>query len=192
MTISYTARRLLQLRERTVKSMMRITKTVYNDLKQLGICYVTPTHRGTTGGLRSQHWQPKTVESNSVTLGVPNLQRCIPTIIGNRPTAQPAERVGTSPPLHDNLIPVKLSSNPRTYLSKQVSLYLTHFIPSPQPTRATVLPGCLPILASQKPAKIGSSPITVFLLPLLCDFSISFTKTYCNCYHIYIKGKLTK
>ena len=97
---------------------------MYNDLKQLGICYVTPTHRGTTGGLRSQHWQPKTVESNSVTLGVPNLQRRIPTIIGNRPTAQPAERVGTSPPLHDNLISVKLSSNPRTYLSKQVSLCL--------------------------------------------------------------------
>ena len=109
MTISYTARRLLQLCERT--------KPVYDDLKQLGDCYVTPTHRGTTGGLIRQHWQPKTVESNSVTLGVPNLQRRIPTIIGNRPTAQPAERVGTSPPLHDNLIPVKLLSNPRTYLS---------------------------------------------------------------------------
>ena len=42
---------------------------------------------------------------------------------------------------------------------------LTHFIPSPQPSRATALPGCLPILASQKPAEIGSSPITVFHLP---------------------------
>ena len=69
---------------------------------------------------------------------------------------------------------------------------LTHFIPSPQPTRATALPGCLPILASQKPAEIGSSPITVFHLPLLCDFSILFTKTYYYCYDIYIKGKLTK
>ena len=123
MTISYTAQQLLQLRERTVKSMMRrVPISVYNDLKQLDICYVTPTHRGTTGGLRRQHWQPKTVESNSVTLGVPNLQRRIPTIIGNRPSAQPAKRVGTSPPLH--LISVKLSSNPRTYLSKQVSLCL--------------------------------------------------------------------
>ena len=69
---------------------------------------------------------------------------------------------------------------------------LTHFIPSPQPTRATALPGCLPILASQKPAEIGSSPITVFHLPLLCDFSVLFTKTYYDCYHIYIKGKLTE
>ena len=69
---------------------------------------------------------------------------------------------------------------------------LTHSIPSPQPTRATALPGCLPILASQKPAEIGSSPIIVFHLHLLCDFSILFTKTYYDCYHIYIKGKLTK
>ena len=69
---------------------------------------------------------------------------------------------------------------------------LTHFIPSPQPARATALPGCLPILASQKPAEIGSSPVTVFHLPLLCDFSVLFTKTYYDCYNIYIKGKLTK
>ena len=95
---------------------------MYSILKYLR---VTKTFsRGTTGGLIRQHWQPKTVESNSVTLEVPNLQRRIPTIIGNRPTAQPAKRVGTSPPMHDNLIPVKLSSNPRTYLSKQVSLCL--------------------------------------------------------------------
>ena len=60
---------------------------------------------------------------------------------------------------------------------------LTHVIPSPQPTRATVLSGCLPILASQKPAENGSSPITVFHLPLLCDFSILFTKIYYDCYH---------
>ena len=39
-----------------------------------------------------------------------------------------------------------------------VILYmLTHFILNPQPTRATVLPGCLPILAGQKPAKIGKA-----------------------------------
>ena len=63
---------------------------------------------------------------------------------------------------------------------------ISHFIPSPQPTRSTALPGCLPILASQKPAEIGSSPITVFHLPLLCDFSILFTKTYYDCYQIYI------
>ena len=69
---------------------------------------------------------------------------------------------------------------------------LTHFIPSPQPTRDYALPRCLPILASQKPAEIGSSLITVFHLPLLCDFSILFTRTYYDCYHIYIKGKLTK
>ena len=66
--------------------------------------------------------------------------------------------------------------------------FLTHFIPSPQPTRATALPGYLPILASQKPAEIGSSPITVFHLPLLCDFSILFTKTYYDCYHIQRKA----
>ena len=124
MVIQYTNHELLQLREHTVKSLMRVTKTVYNVLKQLDISYVTPTHRGTTGGLIREHWQPETVESNSVTLGVPNLQRRIPTIIGNRPTAHPAKRVGTSPLLHDNLISVQLSSNPRTYLSQQVSLCL--------------------------------------------------------------------
>ena len=43
---------------------------------------------------------------------------------------------------------------------------LTHFIPSPQPTRATVLPGCLPILASQNWVKTDHC----FHLPLLCDF----------------------
>ena len=126
MVIKYTNYELLQLREHTVNSLMRETKTVYNVLKQLDISYVTTTHRGTTGGLIRQHWQPETVESNSVglTLGVTNLQRRIPTIIGNRPTAHPAKRVGTSPLLHDNLISVQLSSNPRTYLSQQVSLCL--------------------------------------------------------------------
>ena len=124
MVIQYTNHELLQLRKHTVKSLMRVTKTVYNVLKQLDIAYVTSTHRCTTGGLIRQHWQPETVESNSVILGVPNLQRRIPKIIGNRPTAHAAKRMGTSPLLHDNLISVKLSSNPRTYLSKHVSLCL--------------------------------------------------------------------
>ena len=65
--IQYTNHELLQLlRKKTVKSMMRVTKTVYNDLKQMGICYVMPTHRETTSSLRNQHWQRKTAESNSV------------------------------------------------------------------------------------------------------------------------------
>ena len=35
---------------RSTKSQMRVSRAVYCDLKQLGICYATLTQRGTTGG----------------------------------------------------------------------------------------------------------------------------------------------
>ncbi|KAI0214517.1 putative RNA-directed DNA polymerase from transposon BS [Lamellibrachia satsuma] len=50
MVIVYTSHRLRQLCQRSTKSLMRVSSAVYYDLKQLGICYATPTHRGTTGG----------------------------------------------------------------------------------------------------------------------------------------------
>ena len=50
MVIMYTSHRLRQLCQRSTKSLMRVSSAVYYDLKQLGICYATPTHRGTTGG----------------------------------------------------------------------------------------------------------------------------------------------
>ena len=50
MTIRYTSRELLNLFGRMTQPMKRATTTVYNNITQLGICSVSPTHRGTTGG----------------------------------------------------------------------------------------------------------------------------------------------
>ena len=36
--------------QRAAKSPMRVSRSVYFDLKQLDICYATPKQRGTTGG----------------------------------------------------------------------------------------------------------------------------------------------
>ncbi|KAK2174670.1 hypothetical protein NP493_781g00012 [Ridgeia piscesae] len=49
MVIEYTSYQLRQLCQRSTKSLMRVSREVYYNLKQLDICYATPTHRGTTG-----------------------------------------------------------------------------------------------------------------------------------------------
>ena len=51
MVIAYTSHQLRQLCRRATKSpLMRVSREVYCNLRQLDICYATPTHRGTTGG----------------------------------------------------------------------------------------------------------------------------------------------
>ena len=50
MVIAYTSHQLRQLCQRATKSLMRVSREVYCNLKQLDISYATPTHRGTTGG----------------------------------------------------------------------------------------------------------------------------------------------
>ena len=58
MAITYTSQQLRQLCQRSAKWLMRITRAVYYDLKQLGINHATPTHRGTTGGLFQRATKP--------------------------------------------------------------------------------------------------------------------------------------
>ena len=57
-------------------------------------------------------------------------QQRIATVIGHRPTAHNANEVDivglVSSQMHDNLIPVKLSCNPQTCPTTQVSLCLMH------------------------------------------------------------------
>jgi len=50
MVIAYTSHQFRQLCQRSTKSFMRVSREVYYNLKQLDICYATPTHRLTTGG----------------------------------------------------------------------------------------------------------------------------------------------
>ena len=50
MAIRYSTRELLNLFGWMTQPMKRVTTTVYNNITQLGICSVSPTHRGTTGG----------------------------------------------------------------------------------------------------------------------------------------------
>ena len=52
MAITYTSFQLRQLCQHIAKPLMRVRKTVYNNLKQLDICLATPTHRGTAAGCR--------------------------------------------------------------------------------------------------------------------------------------------
>ena len=50
MAITYTANQLRQICQQSSRSLMRVSKPVYSNLKQLGISHATPTHRGTTAG----------------------------------------------------------------------------------------------------------------------------------------------
>ena len=50
MVIAYTSHQFRQLCQRSTTSLMRVSREVYYNLKQLDICYATPTHRLTTGG----------------------------------------------------------------------------------------------------------------------------------------------
>ena len=52
MAITYTAHQLLQICQQSSRSLMRISKPVYRNIKQLGIRHATPTHRGTTAGFQ--------------------------------------------------------------------------------------------------------------------------------------------
>ena len=49
MVIAYTSRQLRQVCQLSMKSLMRVSWEVYYNLKQLDICYATPTHRGISG-----------------------------------------------------------------------------------------------------------------------------------------------
>ena len=50
MVIAYTSHQLRQLCQRSTKSLMRVSREVYYNLKQLDICYAMPTHILTNGG----------------------------------------------------------------------------------------------------------------------------------------------
>ena len=50
MVIAYTSHQLRQLCQRATKSLMRVSREVYYNLKQFDICYASPTHTETTGG----------------------------------------------------------------------------------------------------------------------------------------------
>ena len=50
MVIAYTSHQLRQVCQLSTKSLMRVSREIYYNLKQLDICYGIPTHIGTTGG----------------------------------------------------------------------------------------------------------------------------------------------
>ncbi|KAK2179056.1 hypothetical protein NP493_517g02007 [Ridgeia piscesae] len=52
MAITYSSRQLFKMCHQTSKSVMGVSKSVFYDLKLLGICNAPPTHRGTAGGQR--------------------------------------------------------------------------------------------------------------------------------------------
>ena len=63
MAIRYTTRELLNLFGRMTQPMKRVTTTVYHNITQLGICSVSLTHRGTTGGGRDHFVTNKTIST---------------------------------------------------------------------------------------------------------------------------------
>lgn len=98
MVIVYSSYQLRQLMQHTSKSVMRVTKSVFCNLRQLGIFNARPTHRGARGGqrqwLRSKVMPPTSM--NNTGLPTDYGQSCatqtwIPTVIGRRP-----------PPTHHN------------------------------------------------------------------------------------------
>ena len=72
MAITYSSRQLFQVCHQTSKSVMGFSRSVFYDLKQLGICNAPPTHRGTTGGRRQCRW-PETMQSTSMNTTVSSL-----------------------------------------------------------------------------------------------------------------------
>ena len=72
MAITYSSRQLFQMCHQTSKSVICVSRSVFDDLKQLGICNAPPTHRWTTGGRRQCRW-PETMHSTSMNTTVSSL-----------------------------------------------------------------------------------------------------------------------
>ena len=86
---TYTA---CQLAQGTHSNPSRLDARTWNILRELGNAARLPTKRGCRGGHK---------------------QHCIPTVIGHRPIPKhTANEMHTSSQMHDNLITLKLSSNP--------------------------------------------------------------------------------
>ena len=73
MAITYSSRHLFRVCHQTSKSVMPISRSVFYDLKQLGICNAPPTHRGTTGDRRQCRWPETIMQSTSTNTTVSSM-----------------------------------------------------------------------------------------------------------------------
>ena len=131
MAITYTSQQVRQLCQRSTKSLMRVTKAVYYDLKQLGISHATPTLTGTTGGLCQRATKSIPVVVTMARISRPTeLTHSNNTLHTGAPSSNNTLHTGAPSSNLNNLTHIICNTDLRHFTSSSLTRFQIYVVPS--------------------------------------------------------------